>query len=200
MTTDEHRRPRARWVLPTALLVAVAAVAGGFLAHDLYQHPTKLGASDPIPSASASPNPLPPAEQPGDPAVKLSVDAELHPDGERVKLLLQRYFDAINSRDFQTWRTTVTKDAGRPFTEAKWQHDYESTYDGTVLVQRVEAASTERLRAMISFTSVQDPTKAPLELPVNCIRWHVVYPLRDEDGTLRVDAGPEGYTPQFEAC
>ncbi|PRY34094.1 hypothetical protein [Umezawaea tangerina] len=200
MTTDEHRRPRARWVLPTAVLVAAASVAGGFLARDLYQRPASPGASGTAPSTSSTSSSVPRSNQPGDPAVTLSVDASFHPDGTRVKEVLQRYFDAINSRDFQTWRTVVTKDFSRPFTEAKWQRDYDSTTDGTVMVQRIEAASTDRLRVMISFISVQDPTKAPVELPEDCIRWHVVYPLRNEDDSLRVDTGPEGYTPQFEAC
>jgi hypothetical protein len=198
--TEKSRRPRALWVLPTALVVAAASVAGGLLARDLYTRPATIALDEVTSSESGVPSSVPRSEQPGDRTVRLSVDAGLHPDGERVRTLLQRYFDAINARDYQAWKDNVTSEVARRLREPQWQANYQTTTDGSVVVQRIDASSTERLRVLISFVSVQDVAKAPADLPVDCIRWRVVYPMSEEDGTLRVDIGPEGYTPQFEAC
>lgn len=200
VTTEEARRPRALWVLPTALVVAAASVAGGLLARDLYLRPATIEAGEVTTSESGAPSSVPRSEQPGDRTVRLSVDAELHPDGEHVRALLQRYFDAINGRDYQAWTENVTSDFARRLRAPQWMANYQTTTDGSVVVQRIDTSSTERLRVLAGFVSVQDVAKAPAGLPVDCIRWRVVLPLSEEDGTLRVDNGPEGYTPQFEAC
>jgi hypothetical protein len=200
VTTEEPRRPRARWVLPTALVVAAASVAGGFLARDLYTRTATVSTTSAVPSSSSAPTSVPRSEQPGDRTVHLSVDAGLHPDGDRVRGLLQQYFDAINDRDYRSWTESVTSEVARRLRAPQWEANYQTTADGSVVVQRIDASSADRLRVMISFVSVQDASKAPPDLPVDCIRWRVVFPMQDEDGTLRVDIGPEGYTPQFEAC
>jgi hypothetical protein len=182
-------------------VVAAGSVAGGLLVRDVYQRPTTPAVGETSSSVSGpAPTSVPRSAQPGDQTVRLSVDAQLHPDGDRVRGLLQRYFDAINTRDYQAWSGAVTSEFARRLREPQWAANYQTTSDGTVVVQRIDASSTERLRVMAGFVSVQDVTKAPAELPVDCIRWRVVYPMREEDGTLRVDIGPESYTPQFEAC
>jgi len=117
-----------------------------------------------------------------------------------VQALLQRHFDSINDRDYKSWIQTVTADRVRKIPESRWTGDYESTEDGSIVVQRIEATSSERLRAMITFVSVQDVAKAPAELPERCIRWRVIYPLQVEEGNLRVDVGPENAASQFERC
>jgi uncharacterized protein involved in exopolysaccharide biosynthesis len=200
VTTDESGRPRALWVLPTALVVAAASVAAGFLARDLYTRPATIAVDEVTTSQSAAPSPVPRSEQPGDRTVRLSVDAELHPDGERVRALLQRTYDAINAHDHQAWAENVTSEFARRRTASQWESDYQTTTDGSVVVQRIDASSAERLRVLVTFTSVQDVSKAPPEVPADCLRWRVVTPMAEEDGTLRVDIGPEDYSPQFEAC
>jgi hypothetical protein len=199
VSNDQLRRPRARWLLPTVLVVVAVAAAAGVLARDLYQRPLQTGAGEVV-SSSGGPSTVPRSEQPGERVVRLSVDAGLHPDGERVRILLQQHFDAINGHKYQQWRETVTSERVRRVPEAKWQSDYQTTTDGTIFVHRIEASSTERLRVMISFVSLQDVSKAPAELQSDCIKWRVVYPMQEEAGALRVDIGPEGTASQFEAC
>jgi hypothetical protein len=181
-------------------VVAAASVAGGLLARDLYTRPTTVAVTDVTTSVSSTARSVPRSEQPGDRTVRLSVDAELHPDGDRVRSLVQRYLDAINGRDYQAWTENVTSEFTRRLLAPQWEANYQTTTDGNAVVQRIDASSPERLRVLISFVSTQDVAKSPAELPVDCIRWRVVYPMSEEDGTLRVDIGPEGYTPQFEAC
>jgi hypothetical protein len=202
VSTDLAGRSGRRWVLPVALAVAVVgAVAVGVLARDVYRRPGQVPAAEAVVvSSSGSSSQVPPSSQPGDHVVRLSVDASLHPDGERVQALLQRHFDSINEHSYKAWVQTVTEDRVRKIPESRWSADYESTEDGGIVVQRIEASSSERLRAMMTFVSVQDVAKAPAELPERCIRWHVVFPIQAEDGTLRVDVGPENAASQFERC
>lgn len=202
VSTDLARRSGRRWLPPVALVVAVVgAVAAGLLARDVYH---RTGQSTPaeavvLPS-SGSTSSVPPGNQPGDRLVRLSVDASLHPDGERVQALLQRHFDAINDHDYKAWVQTVTSDRALKIPEPRWSGDYETTEDGSIVVQRIEASSPERLRAMMTFVSVQDVAKAPADLPERCIRWRVVFPIQAEEGSLRVDVGPENAASQFERC
>lgn len=181
-------------------MVAAASVAGGLLARDLYTRTATVSVNQASPSGGSPLTSVPRSAQPGDRTVRLSVDAAQHPDGDHVRELLQRYFNAINDRDYRSWAESVTPEVARRLREPQWEANYQTTTDGSVVVQRIDASSTERLRVMIGFVSVQDVAKAPADLPVDCIRWRVVYPVREEGGTLRVDLGPEGYTPQFEAC
>jgi hypothetical protein len=181
-------------------VVAAASVAGGFLVRDLYTRPATIAAEVATTTGSSTSSSVPRSEQPGDRTVRLSVDAELHPDGERVRALLQQYFDTINAHDHQAWTETVTTEKARKLRASEWEANYQTTTDGSVVVQRIDASSPGRLRVLVSFVSVQDVSKSPADLPVDCIRWHVVSPMTEEDGTLRVDIGAEDYTPQFEAC
>ncbi|MEU5695673.1 hypothetical protein [Actinosynnema sp. NPDC020468] len=186
-----------RVVVGVVAAVVAATAAVGVVARDVYQRPSSA-AQDQIALPSGSS--VPPSEQPGGPGVQLSIDAASHPDGTRVRDLLQRHFDSINARNYGDWVATVTAERADTTPEGDWLADYETTRDGSILVQRVESASPTRLRVMMVFTSTQDVTKAPRGLQADCIRWRVVYPLQEEGGTLRVDSSPGGSSSQYEPC
>ncbi|GAA1345400.1 hypothetical protein GCM10009660_36260 [Catellatospora bangladeshensis] len=187
----------SRFLLPAVLVVAALTAGAGVLARDAYHRPAQaVGDRIAVPSAS----PVPREAQPGSPAVQLSIDAALHPDGERVREVLQSHFDAINAHDYDRWAGTVTEERVNRTPRARWESDYESSRDGTIQVHRVETVSPTRLRVLMSFVSTQDVAKAPADLPVDCIAWRVVYPLQAEGGSLRVDFGTEGSSSQSAAC
>ncbi|MEU6153893.1 hypothetical protein ABZ816_28235 [Actinosynnema sp. NPDC047251] len=188
----------SRLLLPAVLVVAALTAATGALAREVYQRPAQaVGDRIALPSDSS---PVPRADQPGSPTVQRSPDAALHPDGERVRALLQRYFDAINARDYDQWATTVTTERVARTPRARWESDYETTRNGTILVHRVETVSPTRVRVLMTFVSTQALAKAPADLQADCIRWRVVYPVQEEAGNLRVDFGTEGSSSQFTAC
>ncbi len=191
----------ARVLLPVVLLVMASAAGAGVIARDAYKRQTPPPVEQVVDAASGAPTSLAPSEQPGDSKVLLTTDVSKHPDGARVVELLQKHFDSINARNFQDWVTTVTEQR-RALTpgESAWRKPYETTRDGTILVHRLEAVGPQRLKAMITFTSTQDPVWGPADLRVGCVRWRVVYPLQVEDGALRVDVGTEGQSSQFEPC
>lgn len=194
------RRVSSRLLLPVVLVVAAASAGVGVLARDLYHRPTTAQA-DQIAVPSSTTSSVPRSAQPGNGAVRLSVDAAQHPDGARVRAALQEFFDAINTHDYARWSRAVTAERSATTPRARWMSDYESTRDGTILVHRVETAAEGRLRVLMSFTSVQDVAKAPVGMQSDCIRWRVVYPLRREGGELRVDSvGVNGSSSQLNPC
>ncbi|WP_433269956.1 hypothetical protein ACQPZF_08430 [Actinosynnema sp. CS-041913] len=188
----------SRLLLPAVLVLAALTAAVGFLAREVYQRPAQaVGDRIAVPSASS---PVPREEQPGSSTVQLSIDAALHPDGERVREVLQRYFDAINAHDYDQWTRTVTGDRVTKTARTRWESDYETSRNGTILVHRIESVSPIRLRVMMTFVSTQAIAKAPADLQADCITWRVVYPLQAEGNALRVDFGTEGSSSQSTAC
>lgn len=188
----------SRLLLPTVLVVAALTAGAGVLAREAYRRPVQAaGDQIAVPTASSS---VPRSAQPGPSSVQLSIDAALHPDGQRVREVLQRYFDSINDHDYDAWAKTVTAERVSRTPRIRWESDYESSRDGSIQVHRVETVMPGRLRVMMTFVSTQDVAKAPAELQADCIRWRVVYPLQEEAGSLRVDLGTEGSSSQFTAC
>lgn len=173
---------RRGWAL-LAVVVAVVlagAVGAGVLLRELQ------------PAAGAAPisnnpnNPPPAPREPGPATVALVEDAAAHPEANRVRILLQKYFDAINAGDYTLWRSTVTPQRVRDTGEKAWHEQYRSTVDGSIVLHRLEPRAGGGLVALLSFTSVQDPADAPSELPVRCLRWWVSYPLIGEGDELRL--------------
>lgn len=188
----------SRVLLPVVVLVAAVAVAGGLLAREVYQRST----DQPVVAATGSTGTTstPPSDEPGDPTVRLARDAATHPDGQQVQKLLQSYFDALNDHNYDHWRVLVTNRNLQQRPQAVWESAYRTTRDGTITVQRIEAAPGGGLLVMINFTSTQDPALAPPDKPESCLRWHVVYPLVWESGGLKVDSSAAGTSPQDDRC
>ncbi|WP_158893859.1 hypothetical protein [Amycolatopsis anabasis] len=188
---------RLRWLVPALIVVLSLTVGGGLLARELYRQPVEeLGTADELPTSSS----LAPEQQPGDPTVKLSADAVLHPHDEDVRDLLQNFFDAINHRNFEQWRDTVTRERLQSRTQSQWEREYETTRDGSIVVHRIEAVGPSALHVLVTFTSTQNVKYAPPELPEGCIRWRLVLPVVQESGRWRVDQVLPGTTPEHEKC
>jgi hypothetical protein len=118
----------------------------------------------------------------GSSAVEMTPAAERHPRAEEIRLLLQQYFDAINSRDYPVWAASVSaaQSQGRP--ESEWSRSYSTTKDSKIKVIDI---MDDPLRVRLWFTSEQAVELAPSDLPVKCINWDVTYDLVDE-GSLRI--------------
>jgi hypothetical protein len=189
--------PRQLWLLPVLLITVIATALGALVARSLYadQPPPPPAAVEP--SASS----VPPSEQPGSPEVKGTADATTHPLYSLLQPQLQKYFDAINAKDYDAWTETVTTDRIRTQPEDRWRNvDYPTTKDGSIVIYRIEVTGDENARVLLKFTSTQDPTHAPQELPVDCIYWNVVWAFAIEDGEWKLAAGSTSATPQHEPC
>lgn len=187
---------RPRWIFVLVLVAVIIAAAGGVAARAVYSQPAESAASAVLPNEK----PVPPGKQPGDTTVTATTDAAGHPLYETVRGLLQTYFDSINNRRYDQWRTVVSTKRAKFQPEKDWSTAYRSTKDGSIVVYRIETGPTDTARILLSFTSVQDPRDAPLELPEGCIRWKVVFPLSLEEGSWKLDSGPTSSAPQHEVC
>lgn len=178
------------------LVVVIVAASAGLVARQLYAEPEQ-----PLPEAVLpSDGSVAPSAQPGPPEVAATTDATAHPLFRTVRDLLQTYFDAINAKHYDQWRTTVTRKRILNQPEHKWRSDYRSTQDGSIVLYRIETGPERSARVLLAFTSTQDPQDAPLELPERCIRWKVVFPLTMEGGDWKLDAGPTSASPQHDKC
>jgi hypothetical protein len=189
--------PRQLWLLPVLLITVIATALGALVARSLYaDQPPALPAAV-KPSATS----VPPSEQPGSPEVKGTADATTHPLYGTLQPLLQRYFDAINEKDYQAWTETVTADRVTNQPEDQWRNtDYKTTKDGSIVIYRIEMTGDDAASVLLQFTSTQDPANAPEELPVACIHWSVVWAFAIEDDEWKLASGSTSATPQHEPC
>ncbi|MGH3693398.1 MAG: hypothetical protein ACRDRX_05290 [Pseudonocardiaceae bacterium] len=176
------------------MAVVLAGAAGvGVLLQD--RQPVAGAGSGASVVQSASPRP----PEPGPATVVLVEDVVLHPDAERIRKVLQQYFDAINAGDYKLWSGAVIPQWARDTGEAAWRAQYRSTLDRSMVVHRVEPRAGGGLVALTSFTSLQNPADAPSELAVRCLRWWVSYPLIGQGEALRL--GPSSPTAnRLVAC
>ena len=188
---------RPRWILPVVLVAVIVTAAAGIVARAVYTRPVESTAG----AVGAPPQtPLPLADQPGDTTVVATTDAAAHPLYEAMRALLQAHFDAINSRDYDLWRSAVSARRAKGQPEKEWRIAFRTTRDGSIVIYRIESGPAGTAKILLSFTSVQDPRDAPLELPVGCIHWRVVFPVTYEEGVWKLDSGQTNTAPQHEAC
>ncbi len=77
----------------------------------------------------------------GNSAVEMTPAAERHPRAEEVRLLLQKYFDAINSRDYAIWTASVSSGQSQARPEDEGLQSYSTTKDTKIKVHDHEAYS-----------------------------------------------------------
>lgn len=129
-------------------------------------------------------------------SVQLAAAAAEHPRSADVQQTLQRYFDAINRRDFDAWSTVVGTDQSANQTARDWAHAYSTTTDSNFMVADIE---DDPFRVRLMFTSEQAVEFAPKRLPVTCINWDLTYLLAEQDGGL-VLSGIDPSTQSMTAC
>jgi hypothetical protein len=176
---------RRGWALPLlAVLVLAAGLGAGFGIRQFSHASTTGTGSGPTVSGTT-----PTGSAPGPSDVQLSPDAAAHPRADELKALLQRHFNAINSRDYEAWAGTVVDRRSREMPKEQWLAEYATTKDGSILLHRVEA-NAEGLVLLLSFTSTQDAANAPKNLPGSrCTRWWVSYRVLTVRGQPRIGDG-----------
>jgi hypothetical protein len=183
-------------LLPVLLITVIATALGALVTRDLYADP------EPVPPAAvqAPPSEVPLSEQPGSPEVRGSQDSASNPLYNTLRALLQRYFDAINAKDYKLWSTTVTQNRLKSMPKEKWDAEFHTTTDGNIFMHRIEVTGDDTARVLLQFTSVQDLGNAPLELLERCINWDLVWAFERERGQWLLGAGVTNQSPQHEAC
>jgi hypothetical protein len=145
----------------------------------------------------------PPADGTAGPtAVTLSRDSAASDQGENVRSLLQRHFDAINTRNYGGWSETVVSDRKDAIPADVWAKDYATTQDGSIRVERIDggppgADGRTTMLVMVRFVSTQDPSSAPEDARVPRLCWHSMLPLTGSP--WRIGSTGQGASA-YEAC
>ena len=151
-------------------------------------------------SDAAGGGPTGPESAPTDPngVVSLSSTAALDPAAPAVLSLLSRYFQAINTRDYQLYRDVHTADSQASLDPDTFQLGFESTEDSDAVVTTIGVQPDGRPTADVAFTSHQDSVDGPEG--DTCDRWNVTFFLDpDGDGYL-IGAPPSTYHASHQAC
>lgn len=154
--------------------------------------PTTDGVSEPLTTAPSEATTPPSAEST---TVVLAGVAADDPQAEEIRELLQRYFDAINNRDYRQWASTVTKEQSAAIGSDRWKEEYSSTADTQIFVIVI---NDEPRQAQLTFRSRQDPAKAP-DKKSECVRWEVTLPLTTVDDTLLIGVSKE-HLARYRPC
>lgn len=131
-----------------------------------------------------------------DRTVALSPVAQGHPTAAPVQALFQGYFDAINARDYPSWRDVVTDDQAHAQDADHWRAAYATTVDSNVLVMSIK---DDPLRARVRFSSQQSVELAPSALRSDCISWDLTYLIVERDGHLII-SGLDPSAQSMQAC
>ena len=224
-TVDNSRRlalgqaggpaPRARrgWLtLPVAaLIIAVAAAAAGAGTwYALMQAPAARGPAGLHPSTPASasssagssspagsgPASAPPASAPPAGLASLAPAAALYPGASAIESVVNRYFQAINGRDYSAYQ--ATQSPGIAMTASQFQAGFESTQDSAVLITEITTMPGGQPAADVTFTSRQQPQDGPEG--ESCTNWRVTMYFDGSAGTYTIGAPPNGYKAAYQAC
>lgn len=121
---------------------------------------------------------------PVDAQVVLGAQSADHPRAGEIQELVERYFQAINDKDFDAWAATVSADQLHGYTVEQWLGTYRTTTDSNIEIVQI---LDDPLQVQMTFVSEQDPADAPPAMQVDCILWDVTYYLGNaDDGSLVV--------------
>ncbi|MDX6333795.1 MAG: hypothetical protein QOG05_1135 [Streptosporangiaceae bacterium] len=115
-------------------------------------------------------------------------------DVRRVAALLDRYFAAVNDRDYQAYAHLFTQ---RHLTPREFAWGYRTSHDS-----KAALVGTGRLKgglkATVTFTSHQDPAGSPDHS--RCIDWRITLFLHRAGTAYRIGTPPPGYRAALHAC
>lgn len=175
-----------KWGIPLAVVVLLAAGGGGVLLAQQVYYGERESRS---PGIESAPGVVGVAQQKvSRSGVEYSPDAAAYPDQRIIEGLLDNYFDGINRRNYELWKSTVPPSKWRELPLNKWNDDYGSTTDFDMKVHRIDPGQDRSALVMLSFKSDQDIADAPPQAKARCVQWDVVYPVVvDEAGNAVLD-------------
>jgi hypothetical protein len=187
--------------LPVAVLIVVvaAAAAGAGTWYALRQAPAARGPAVLHSSAPAGPStPIgsAPASAPPAGLASLAPAAALYPGASAIESVVNRYFQAINGRDYSAYQ--ATQSPGIAMTESQFQAGFASTRDSAVLITGITTMPGGQPAADVTFTSWQQPQDGPEG--ESCTNWHVTMYFDGSAGTYAIGAPPNGYKAAYQAC
>jgi hypothetical protein len=160
--------------------------------------PTSQYAAPPVPSETFTPTVEPTTTTPlssPDGLVTLDATAAGVPGAQDVVALVDRYFTAINNRDYAGWAATVDQRRVSAQPIGGWLEAYRSTQDQSVAISSITPTGSNSVAVALSFASTQDVADAPAALSAARICWQSTWPV--VGGRI---AAPERGATTMSAC
>ena len=126
----------------------------------------------------------------------LAPAAALYPGAAAIEGVVNRYFHAINGRDYAGYQ--ATQSPGIAMTASQFQAGFASTRDSDVLITGITTMPGGQPAADVTFTSRQQPQDGPEG--ESCTNWHVTMYFDGSAGTYTIGAPPNGYKASYQAC
>ncbi len=220
-----HASAGRRAQLISAVLAAVALLAGGVTAWSAFGHHPRMdsgarlssnsqttGRSRPAtprprPAASARPSTPTPsatpagtarASSPGGFTVLIAPGLSHNPAAHQVDGLLMSYFTAINTHNFGQYASTFLPSIRHQLSAASFASGYKSTRDSNASLVGIGQAPRHGLTVTVTFTSSQQPV--PSQGVTGCTYWAITLFLGQHGSGFLIGAAPSGYHPYHHAC
>ncbi len=114
---------------------------------------------------------------------------------QRVAALLERYFAAVNHRQYQAYARLFAE--RHQLTPREFAWGYRTSHDSNATLVGV-AALKGGLKATVTFTSHQDPARSPDHS--SCIDWKITLFLHRAGPVYLIGMPPSGYRAGMHAC
>ena len=208
------RRSRSG-LLIALLIVLVLAVGGGAFAlvsavtgnGKNNAQPKPASASPAASTGTTTPTASPTADASatgpaGASVVAVSSAAAQNPASPKVQALLERYFHAINTHNYQEWSGLLDAQMQEP--ESSFATGYATTQDTAETLSSLTETGGGGLAATVSFTSHQNPADSIYHM--SCTVWTITLYLQPSYGQSSATGGyligspPPGYQPAHQSC
>ena len=193
-----RRRPLMLAVAVLIIVVAAAAAGAGTWYVVGRTHAAKVPTAPPssAPTSPSAPAGSVPASAPPAGLASLAPAAALYPGASAIEAVVNRYFQAINGRDYAAYQ--ATQSPGNAMTAPQFQAGFASTRDSAVLITGITTMPGGQPAADVTFTSRQQPQDGPEG--ESCTNWHVTMYFDGSAGTYTIGAPPNGYKAAYQAC
>jgi hypothetical protein len=211
--------------LVSAVLAAVALLAGGVTAWSAFGHHQRVDSGarlssnsqttgrsrpatpSPRPATSGRPSTATPSAAPSGTArasspagftVLIAPGLTQNPAARPVDSLLLGYFTAINTHNFRQYASTFLPSIQHQLSTASFASGYKTTRDSNASLVGIGAAPRHGLAVTVTFTSTQQPV--PSLGVTGCTYWAITLFLGKHAGGFRIGSAPAGYHPYHHAC
>jgi hypothetical protein len=130
--------------------------------------------------------------------VQVAVGAAASPAAPQVTALLNRYFNAINTRNYAAYSSLLDAQMRADNSAASFAAGYATTKDSAETLTSISSTGGGDLAATISFTSQQSPAKSIDHSP--CNNWLLTLYLVPQDNSYVIAPAPSGYQPTYSDC
>jgi hypothetical protein len=145
------------------------------------------------PTPTASPSPT---ASPG--TVQVATGAAASPAAPQVTALLNRYFNAINMRNYAEFSSLLDAQMRADNSAASFAAGYATTKDSAETLTSISSTGGGDLATTVSFTSQQSPAKSIDHSP--CNNWLLTLYLVPQGNGYVIAPAPSGYQPTYSDC